>query len=120
MGHPCPPFPEQSQDLPGDTEHMQPVPDHGEDSYRGSGRLTGLTALVTGADSGIGRAVALAYAREGADVAVSYLSESAEADRTRHLIEDAGQRALLLPGCQSAANRDPLSASKNDPLGAPG
>lgn len=105
MDHPRPPFPEQTQDLPGDTEHMQPVPDHGEDSYRGSGRLAGLTALVTGADSGIGRAVALAYAREGADVAVSYLSESAEADRTRHLIEDAGQRALLLPGdIQSAAH----------------
>jgi NAD(P)-dependent dehydrogenase (short-subunit alcohol dehydrogenase family) len=98
MDYPRPPFPEQSQDLPGHTEQMQPVPDHGEDSYRGSGRLAGLTALVTGADSGIGRTVALAYAREGADVAVSYLSESAEADRTRHLIEDAGQRALLLPG----------------------
>ncbi|WP_335949500.1 SDR family oxidoreductase [Salipiger bermudensis] len=105
MDYPRPPFPEQSQDLPGHTEQMQPVPDHGEDSYRGSGRLAGLTALVTGADSGIGRTVALAYAREGADVAVSYLSESAEADRTRHLIEDAGQRALLLPGdIQSAAH----------------
>ncbi|GGG72348.1 NAD(P)-dependent oxidoreductase [Salipiger pallidus] len=118
MDHPRPPFPEQSQDLPGYTEQMQPVPDHGEDSYRGSGRLAGLTALVTGADSGIGRAVALAYAREGADVAVSFLSESAEADRTRHLIEDAGQRALLLPGdIQSAEHCRDIVARTADQFG---
>ena len=98
MAHPRPPFPEQTQDLPGSTQDMQPVPEHGEDSYRGSNRLSGMAALVTGADSGIGRAVALAYAREGADVAICYLSESAEADRTRELVEQAGQRALVLPG----------------------
>lgn len=98
MSYPKPPFPEQKQKLPGDTEAMTPVPDHGEDSYKGSGRLKGKAALITGGDSGIGRAVALAYAREGADIAISYLSEDDEAERTRELVEDAGQKALVLPG----------------------
>ncbi|SDO41229.1 hypothetical protein SAMN05660199_01931 [Klenkia soli] len=83
---------------PGTTAELTPAPDHGEESYRGSGRLEGRRALITGADSGIGRAVALAYAREGADVAISYLSEDADAEETARLVRDAGRTALLLPG----------------------
>jgi NAD(P)-dependent dehydrogenase (short-subunit alcohol dehydrogenase family) len=92
-------FPGQQQDYPGCTEAMDPVPDHGEDSYQGNHRLDGLTALITGADSGIGRAVAIAYAREGADIAFTYLpEEDSDAAGTVQLVEDAGQRALALPG----------------------
>lgn len=92
-------FPGQQQDYPGWTEAMDPVPDHGEDTYQGNHRLDGLTALITGADSGIGRAVAIAYAREGADVAFTYLpEEDSDAAQTVQLVEDAGQRALALPG----------------------
>ncbi|MDP8905747.1 MAG: glucose 1-dehydrogenase [Chloroflexota bacterium] len=77
---------------------MQPTADHGEESYVGSGRLARLAALITGGDSGIGRAVALAYAREGADVLVSYLSEEADARETCRLVEDAGRRAVAVAG----------------------
>src|SRR4051794_27168312 len=77
--YPTPKFPEQQQDGPGLAKEMSPKPDHGEDSYRGTGRLSGRRAIVTGADSGIGRAVAIAYAREGADVVLSYLPDE-EAD----------------------------------------
>lgn len=92
-------FPRQEQDQPGLTSRTDPAPDHGEESYRGSGRLTGMRALITGGDSGIGRAVAIAYAREGADVAISYLPEEQDdADDTARWIEDAGRTALLLPG----------------------
>ncbi|KUP94654.1 glucose 1-dehydrogenase [Tritonibacter horizontis] len=98
MNHPKPPFPEQPQNLPGDTDQMEPKPDHGEDSYQGSGKLTGKAALITGADSGIGRAVALAFAREGADVMISYLDEDEEAAETRRLVEEAGRRAYVMPG----------------------
>jgi NAD(P)-dependent dehydrogenase (short-subunit alcohol dehydrogenase family) len=94
-----PSFAPQDQEPPGLTSVMQPVPDHGESTYVGHGRLAGLTALITGGDSGIGRAVAIAYAREGADVAISYLPEEQEdAEQTKHWVEDAGRRALLLPG----------------------
>jgi NAD(P)-dependent dehydrogenase (short-subunit alcohol dehydrogenase family) len=98
MTHPKPPFDAQKQALPGHTQDMSPRPDHGEDSYRGSGRLEGMAALVTGGDSGIGRAVALAYAREGADVMISYLDEHDEAAETRALVEQAGRRAYVQAG----------------------
>lgn len=92
-------FAPQDQQPPGSTGAMTPQPDHGEHSYVGHGRLEGLTALITGGDSGIGRAVAIAYAREGADVALSYLPEEQEdAEETARWIREAGRRALLLPG----------------------
>lgn len=96
--YPTPPFPDQKQPMPGKTELMDPVPDHGEQSYKGSGRLEGKRAVITGADSGIGRAVAIAYAREGADVVVSYLDEHEDAQATKSLIEQAGRTAILIPG----------------------
>ena len=92
-------FPQQQQDQPGLTSAMTPKPDHGETSYVGSGRLTGKRALITGGDSGIGRAVAIAFAREGADVAIGYLPEEQDdAEDTSAWIELAGQRSMLLPG----------------------
>jgi NAD(P)-dependent dehydrogenase (short-subunit alcohol dehydrogenase family) len=92
-------FPEQQQEPPGLTSRMDPTPDHGERTYRGSGKLTGMRALVTGGDSGIGRAVAIAYAREGADVAISYLSEEQQdAEETARWVDEAGRRSVLVPG----------------------
>jgi NAD(P)-dependent dehydrogenase (short-subunit alcohol dehydrogenase family) len=97
--YPRPPFPPQQQDGPGDIHKMDPAPDHGEKSYVGNNRLPGRKALITGADSGIGRAVAIAYAREGADVALSYLpEEQSQAEEVAELIREAGRTAVLLPG----------------------
>jgi NAD(P)-dependent dehydrogenase (short-subunit alcohol dehydrogenase family) len=95
---PKPPFPKQRQPYPGLTSKMDPVPDHGEESYRGSNRLAGKKTLITGGDSGIGRAVAIAFAREGADVAISYLNEDQDAEEVQAVIEASGQQCLLLPG----------------------
>lgn len=96
--HPTPPYPEQQQEPPGKTAEMKPVPDHGETSYKGDGKLTGKVALITGADSGIGKAVAIAFAREGADIVISYLSEDDDARDTAKWVEDAGRKALVAPG----------------------
>ncbi|WP_448608161.1 glucose 1-dehydrogenase [Geodermatophilus sp. URMC 60] len=90
--------PAQSQDVPGTLGEMTPKPDHGEESYRGSGRLTGKAAVITGGDSGIGRAVAIAFAREGADVLISYLNEHEDAEDTKKYVEDAGRTCVLVPG----------------------
>jgi NAD(P)-dependent dehydrogenase (short-subunit alcohol dehydrogenase family) len=95
-GFPMPPFDTPHQEMPGLSSRMNPVPDHGEESYRGSGRLNGKKALITGGDSGIGRAVALAFAREGADVAIAYLSETADAKETERLVRDAGRECVLV------------------------
>ncbi|MGH0218325.1 SDR family oxidoreductase [Sinorhizobium meliloti] len=95
---PHPPFPRQTQEMPGTTDRMQPLPDHGENSYQGSGRLKDKRAIITGGDSGIGRAVAIAYAREGADVLISYLSEHDDAMATKALVEEAGRKAVLAAG----------------------
>ncbi len=117
------PFPEQDQQYPGIEAEMQPLPDYGEKSYKGSGKLEGKVALITGADSGIGRAVALAYAREGADVAISYLSEDEDAKETARVVEESGRKALLLPGdirekshCESLVSRTVSEFGKLDIL----
>jgi len=77
---------------------MRPIPDHGEHSYRGSGKLTGKKAVITGADSGIGRAVAIAFAREGADILIAYLDEHDDANETKRWVEEAGRKAVLIAG----------------------
>jgi hypothetical protein len=93
-----PPYPSQKQPMPGLTSKMDPRPDHGEASYKGSGRLAGMKAVITGGDSGIGRAVAIAYAREGADVLIAYLNESEDAQEVKKLIEKEGRKLVLVPG----------------------
>jgi NAD(P)-dependent dehydrogenase (short-subunit alcohol dehydrogenase family) len=90
--------PAQQQEVPGIQSKMTPVPDCGEESYKGSGKLTDKIAVITGGDSGIGRAVAIAYAREGADVLISYLSEDSDAKDTAGYVEQAGRRAVLVKG----------------------
>lgn len=97
--YPKPPFKRQKQDWPGLACRMEPPPDHGEGSYRGSGRLVGRKALITGGDSGMGRAAAIAYAREGADVAINYFpTEEEDASQVIGLIKDAGRKAAAIPG----------------------
>jgi NAD(P)-dependent dehydrogenase (short-subunit alcohol dehydrogenase family) len=95
---PKPPFEQPPQEPPGTEAEMRPKADHGEETYRGLGRLTDRATIVTGADSGIGRAVALAFAREGADVLISYLSEHEDAAETQRLVEDAGRKAVVVAG----------------------
>ena len=116
--HPRPPFPSQRQPMPGETEAMRPKPDHGEHSYRGSGKLTGKRAVITGADSGIGRAVAIAFAREGADILVAYLDEDEDAKETKRLVKEAGRKAVLLAGdIQSATHCRKIIDTARDKLG---
>lgn len=96
---PKPPFPEQQQEAPGLESEMDPRPDYGRQSYRGTGRLKGKAAVITGGDSGIGRAVAVAYAREGADVLLSPLEEEeSDAQETASAVEDSGRKAVRVPG----------------------
>ncbi|MFL6475417.1 MAG: SDR family oxidoreductase [Nitrososphaera sp.] len=93
-----PPLPEQQQDVPGLESEMNPKPDYGESSYRGSGKLKGKAALITGGDSGIGRAVALAFAREGADILISYLNEESDAQETVRIVQKEGLRCIAVAG----------------------
>lgn len=95
---PKPPFPEQEQEPVGLESEMEPRPDYGEESYRGSGKLQGKAAVITGGDSGIGRAVALAFAREGADVLISYLDEHSDAEETVRIVEKEGRRCIPVAG----------------------
>ncbi|UYQ94425.1 SDR family oxidoreductase [Chitinophaga horti] len=96
--YPQPPYPEQSQEMPGTEQAMNPKPDHGETTYKGTGKLEGCTAIITGGDSGIGKAVAIAFAREGANVIISYLNEHEDAKEAAKYVEEAGRKAILLPG----------------------
>lgn len=96
--YPTPPFPQKKVPMPGRSADMNPRPDHGEESYKGSGKLEGLKAIITGGDSGIGRAVAIAYAREGADVLISYIEEDEDAKDTARWVEKAGRKAVLVRG----------------------
>jgi NAD(P)-dependent dehydrogenase (short-subunit alcohol dehydrogenase family) len=95
---PMPPFPAQKQSTPGTTSKMDPRPDHGELSYKGAGRLNGLRAIITGGDSGIGRAVAIAFAREGADLLIAYLNENEDAHEVKSLVEKEDRKAVLVAG----------------------
>jgi NAD(P)-dependent dehydrogenase (short-subunit alcohol dehydrogenase family) len=98
QAYPQPPYPQQPQPYPGDESSMQPRPDYGRQSYHGSGRLTGKKALITGGDSGIGRAVAVAFAREGADVLISYLNEDQDAQETTEVVRETGRVCIGVPG----------------------
>src|SRR5437764_8388466 len=109
---PKPPYNNGRQPMPGSEDRMQPQADHGEHSYKGSGKLEGTSALITGGDSGIGRAVAIAFAREGADVLISYLNEHEDAEDTARVVRESGRRAVTVPGditsqqhCQQLVDR---------------
>src|SRR5581483_6536344 len=102
--YPKPPFPEQRQPMPGRSAQMEPPPDYGESRYRGAQRLADKKVLLTGGDSGIGRAVALAFAREGADLVIAYLDEHEDARETERLVKSAGRRCALLAGDISQAS----------------
>ncbi|GFG65233.1 oxidoreductase [Mycobacterium kubicae] len=117
------PFPEQQQNVPGVQAQMDPVPDCGEESYTGSGKLTGKTAIITGGDSGIGRAVAIAYAREGADVLIAYLNEDEDARDVARYVEEAGRKCVLVGGdlsdpqhCRAVVDRAVSEFGKIDVL----
>jgi NAD(P)-dependent dehydrogenase (short-subunit alcohol dehydrogenase family) len=121
--HPEPPLPKQHQAKPGDESRLSPRPQYKAPEYRGSGKLEDMVALVTGGDSGIGRAVAVLFAREGADVAIVYLSEADDAEETRRAVEDEGRRAFLIPGdvtdsafCQDAVEKTVKEFGKLDIL----
>ena len=117
--YPRPPFAKQQQPMPGSTANMDPIPDHGESSYKGSGRLAGKKAIITGGDSGIGRAVAIAYAREGADLLISYLNEETDANETKNWVEAEGRKAILVPGdIQEAAHCRAIVEQAMSGLGA--
>src|SRR3954469_10063067 len=116
-----PPFPQDNLEYPGLESEMTPRPDYGEESYQGHGRLQGRVALVTGSDSGIGRAVALAFAREGADVLISYLNEDSDAEETARVVREAGRQAVVVPGdiseeshCQTLIERAVAELGKLD------
>lgn len=96
--HPKPPYSGQDQEVPGREGEMDPKVDHGEQTYQGAGKLKGRNAIITGGDSGIGRAVAIAFAREGANVLISYLEEHKDAEETAQYVKEAGQKAVLLAG----------------------
>src|SRR5687767_7140090 len=120
---PKPPFPEQEQEPVGVESEMEPQPDYGEESYRGSGKLEGKAAIITGGDSGIGRAVALAFAREGADVLISYLDEHSDAEETVRIVEKEGRRCIPVAGdigneahCQQIVERAVQEFGKLDIL----
>ena len=115
-----PPLPEQQQPVPGTTGAMNPRPDHGEDSYEGHGRLAGKKAIITGGDSGIGRAVAIAFAREGADVLISYLNEDEDAEDTARLIEEAGRTSVLVAGAVADLTPAQLGAKIHRAFSEPG
>jgi NAD(P)-dependent dehydrogenase (short-subunit alcohol dehydrogenase family) len=120
---PQPPFPQRQQELPGSEAEMDPHPDFGEESYEGRERLQDRAAIITGGDSGIGRAVAVAFAREGADVVISYLNEHEDAEETARVVREAGRKAELVPGdigspqqCRAIVDRAMASFGRLDVL----